>query len=200
MSPRFAISMIIIATLSSAQNARADIVATTTISFDPILVADDTIDSLVVDWSTPVMSGIVNESALSTLTFSVFNGNSLVYQDIAIQNGVEQPIGGIARGPGDIQFRFDIEERMFVPIPGNGERSWDNDVSVVQRDIMTGTSWNIYSDPEVQLAYFDKLIDGSYVDREETEFNQSTVFAIPEPSSAALLTTVAFGFLARRRR
>ena len=145
------------------------------------------------------MSGIVNESALSTLTFSVFNGTSLVYQDIAIQNGVAQPIGNVARGTDDFQFHFDIDARTFV-LPGNGEGSWDNDVLVLQDGNTSGTSWNIYSDPEVQLAYFDKLIDGSYVDREETEFNQSTVFAVPEPSSAALLTTVAIGSFTRRRR
>ena len=187
------------AILSSAQNARADIVATTTISFDPILVASDAIDSLVIDWSTPMMSGIVDESGLSTLTFSVFNGNALVYRDIAIQNGVAQPIGDVARGTDDFQFHFDIDARRFV-LPGNGAGSWDNDLLVLQRGNTSGTTWNIYSDPEEQLAYFDKLIDGSYVDREEIEFNQSTVYAVPEPSSAALLATVGVGFFITRRR
>ena len=199
MTQKFAVLLFVFAAiLSSAQNARADIVATTTISFDPILVASDAIDSLVIDWSTPVMSGIVDESALSKLTFSVFNGSAFVYQDIAIQNGVAQPIGDVSRGTDDFQFHFDIDARTFV-LPGNGDGSWDNDLLVLQRGNTSGTTWNIYSDPEEQLAYFDKLIDGSYVDREEIEFNQSTVFAVPEPSGVALLAAVAFGFFTRRR-
>ena len=185
--------------LSSAHIARADIVATTTISFDPVTVDGDTFDSLVMDWSTSEMSGVINESALSTLTFSIFNGNSLVYQDIAIQNGVEQPIGGVARGPGDIEFHFDIDSMVLIPDPLD-ERSWDNDDNVIQDPTAVGTTWNVYAETDGSSAWFDKYVDGSFVELVETPYSQSTVFAVPEPSSVGLLAVVAFGFLARRRR
>ena len=200
MPHKFTVVLFIFAAmLSYARDARADIVATTTISFDPVTLDGDTFDSLVMDWSTPVMSGIINESALSTLTFSMFNGNALVYQDIAIQNGSALPIGDVARGPGDVEFHFDIDSMVLVPDPFN-ERSWDNDDNVIQRQNTVGTTWNVYAETDGSTAWFDKYVDGSFVELVETPYSQSTVFAIPEPSSVALLTTVAIGFLARRRR
>ena len=199
MNPKLACLLTIIAVSIQVKNAQADLVATSTISFDPLVVANEPIDSLVIEWSTPVMSGIVNESALSTLTFSIFNGSSLVYRDIAIQNGIAQPIGDVARGTDDFQFNFDVDAGIFVP-PGNGGISWDNDVPVLQAGNTSGTTWNIYSDPVDQYVYLDRVVDGLYDGREFAEFTQSTVFAVPEPSSVALLTTVAIGFLARRRR
>ena len=185
--------------LSSAHNARADIVATTTISFDPITVDGDTFDSLVMDWSTPVMSGIINESALTALTFSIFNGDALVYQDIAIENGVEQPIGGVARGPGDIEFHFDIDSKMLIADPLD-ERSWDNDNDVVQDAFAVGTTWNVYTETDGSSAWFDKFVDGTGVQGVETPYSQSTVYAVPEPSSVGVLAAVGFAVLVRRRR
>ena len=186
------------AILSSAHSARADIVATTTISFDPVTVDGDTFDSLVMDWSTPVMSGIINESALTALTFSIFNGDALVYQDIAIENGVEQPIGGVARGPGDIEFHFDIDSMILIPNPIN-ERSWDNDHDVRQYQGV-GTNWNVYAATDRPSAFFDKTIGNDFRGRAEAPFSQSTVLAVPEPSSVGVLAAIGFVFLARRRR
>ena len=200
MTQKFTVALFILAAiLSSTQNARADIVATTTISFDPITVDGDTFDSLVMDWRTSVMSGIIDESALSALTFRIFNGNALVYQDIAIQNGAEQPIGGVARGPGDVEFHFDIDAMMLIPDPLN-ERGWDNDNDVVQDGFAVGTTWNVYAETDGSSAWFDKYVDGSDVQGVATLYSQSTVFAVPEPSSFGLLAAVAIGFLARRRR
>ena len=200
MIHKFTVALFIfVALLNSAHNTRADIVATSTISFNPVTVDGETFDSLVIDWSTSEMSGVINESALSTLTFSIFNGNSLVYQDIAIQNGVEQPIGGVARGPGDIEFHFDIDAQSLIPVPSGGERSWDND-KVVLQNFGVGTTWNAYADFNGSVASFNKYSDGSLVGFGTTPYTQSTVFAVPEPASVGVLATVAFGFLVRRRR
>ncbi len=201
MAHKFTVALFIFATfLNSAHNTRADIVATTTISFNPVTIDGDTFDSLVIDWSTPEMTGIINESALSTLTFGIFNGNSLVYQDIAIQNGVEQPIGGVARGPGDIEFHFDIDAQSLVLEPGGSERSWDNDNDVLQDPDAVGMTWNVYTETDGSVAWFNKYNDGSLVAFGSTTYTQSTVFAVPEPASFGVLATVAFGFLVRRRR
>ncbi len=201
MRRKFVFTLIVLATLNfSQQRIYADTVATSTISFAPLTVSGDTFDSLVMEWSTPVMSGVINDTALSTLTFSIFDGNSLVYQDIAIQNGVEQPIGGVARGPGGIDFHFDIDSVMFVPEPGGGDRSWDNDVNV-QQFSSVGTTWNVFADLDGQSIRFAKFFDGSLdVVGTTTSFDQSTVFAVPEPSSVGLLAVFAFGCLVRRRR
>ena len=201
MIHKFTVALFIFAALlNPAHNTRADIVATTTISFNPVTVDGDTFDSLVMDWSTSEMSGVINESALSTLTFSMFNGNSLVYQDIAIQNGVEQPIGGVARGPGDIEFHFDIDAQSLVLVPGGFERSWENDNDVLQNPDAVGTTWNVYTETDGSVAWFNKYNDGSLLAVGSTTYIQSTVFAVPEPASGGVLATVAFGFLVRRRR
>ncbi len=63
MRRKFVFALIVLATSNfSQQRIHADTVTTSTISFAPLTVGGDTFDSLVMEWSTPVMSGVINDT------------------------------------------------------------------------------------------------------------------------------------------
>jgi hypothetical protein len=69
----------------------------------------DGIDTVIIDWITPVSSGHVDTSDLTYLSIAFLSGENNLYHDISIIDGVVQPIGGVARPLSDLLWDFYLD-------------------------------------------------------------------------------------------
>jgi hypothetical protein len=144
-------------------------------------------------WSTSVAFGnLLDETGLTDLTISLYdNSNTLFYTDAAIIGGVRQPIGGVSRDLGDVEFSG---------VSGVSIASFDNDLNQVQLGAATGTTYNLYGSATLSINVASYLNGGLLGDDTFIVTSQSTS-AVPEPSSYAALAGLAgLGFAVARRR
>ena len=150
-----------------------------------------------VNWTTSVaLNNPVAVADLSDLSVSFYDdSNAQVYIDDAIIGGVVQPIGGVSRTFADL---------VFNATSGVSIQSLDNDLNQVQFGASIGSTYNLYGvvsggSPAINIAFYN---NGAF--QEDATFNvtgQTTVGAVPEPSSAATLAGLAgIAFAAVRRR
>jgi hypothetical protein len=184
MFARAALTLVVVAFISAARSVNADLVARTTISFNSINLSGNLFDSLVFDWSTPVMSGQISDDDLTSLTFRIFTGATLVYEDVAIAGGTTQPIAGVARNASDVEFHFDIDTMSLIDGPGD-VRSWDNDNDALAQMSVgaVGTTWHFAtgSTTNVELPAFSIYMDGNFINSVQAESFSASTVAIPEP-------------------
>ena len=144
-------------------------------------------------WTTGVASGnAVTVSDLSDLSISFYDeSNALVFTDHAISGGVEQPISGINRQAGDIEFNA---------TSGTSISDFDNATAADLLDGSSGTTYNIYG-PLANVVNFGRYQAGTFADNTEFTVTSQNTSAVPEPSSYAALAGLAgLGLAAARRR
>jgi hypothetical protein len=196
------LALVLVASL--APSVRADFVGQTTLVLEsPAILDVDTVDSVVIDWSTGQMSGQIDVNDITNLTFTLRNGASTVYQDVAVISGVVQPIRGVGRVLGDLAFNFDIDTLMLNPVISG----YFNNDNVTKQISGSGISYLIKGDSSgitgdaIFLSRFKD--DNDFADMTlGIPFTQSTL-AVPEPSAflyGGLITVLAgCGYRIKRR-
>ncbi|ACK64436.1 protein of unknown function DUF1555 [Rippkaea orientalis PCC 8801] len=155
------------------------------------------VDTVVINWSTDLTSGIVSESDLTNWSYELLGLGSSVYSETVIVGGVVQPIGGVARTVSDLLFEFDLDTLTSI--------QFDNDVNVLQELSASGLTYNTY----LNLTFgdgisVDQFFDGAIIEVsvDDSTFSQvTTVSSIPEPSTLlGLLAMGSLGVLSRKRQ
>jgi len=158
------------------------------------------ISRIEITWSTNVaVGGDVRPGDLTDLVFSIYdNGNTLIFTDHAINDGVVQTVGGVPRTLSDIDF---------IAVSGVYISDFDNDINTVEdREAegggATGITFNMYCPgvhyPGTEAIIF-RYVDG--VRMEPSNLNDLTVTTtvIPEPS-ACMAFAGMFGLTLLRRK
>lgn len=71
-------------------------------------------DSIRVLWASDKTTGRISEADLSDLTLRFYNGDALVYEDVAIEDGVTQTLGGAADRA--VRFSFNFDQAISGPM------------------------------------------------------------------------------------
>lgn len=152
-------------------------------------------NQIVIDWDTFLTGGLVDETDLTGLTFSLYGTGGLIFSDTAIASSAVQPIGGVARALSDLDFFFDLDIA-----PGGdvaGLVAFDNDFDVVQEFAATGVTYNMFGLGSFagQDVFVDRYVDGDY------DQAKSIVSFAPVPLPPAGLAAMAgLGALVGLRR
>jgi PEP-CTERM motif len=154
------------------------------------------IDTVIFNWSTNLTTGTVTESDLTNWSYELLNGASSVYTETVIAGGVVQPIGGVSRTVGDLNFSFDLGTLTFG--------LFDNDLNTVQVGAATGVTYNIFTPIP---AFFDfRRYENGVLTNESlgNDYTQSTIevtASTPEPGTIlGLLAVGSLGALSRKRK
>ncbi|MGK7943105.1 MAG: PEP-CTERM sorting domain-containing protein, partial [Microcystaceae cyanobacterium] len=89
--------------------------------------ATPTVNTVIVNFSTDVTSGIIDESDLTAWSIELLNGTTSLYLDNVIVSGVVQPIGGVSRALSGIDFDFNLDTLEYTEV-------FDNDLFGAQPD------------------------------------------------------------------
>ena len=159
--------------------------------------ATPTVNTVIVNFSTDVTSGTIDETNLTDWSIELLNGTTSVYLDNVIAGGAVQPIGGVSRVLSGISFDFDLDTLEYISFT-------DNDLPPVQT-AATGVTYNIFNDET--FVEFVRYVDGvDVVANFITEFNLTTedvtpAATTPEPGTLlGLLVVGSMGALARKRK
>lgn len=193
--PAAAAVLSIVISVMAAAKAEADLMAETTLSFSTVTVGgavSHTFDALVIAWSTPVMAGLIDETDLTDLTFTLTNGGATVYQDQAITNSTVQSIGGATRSITDLDFNYDVSS---FPAGFPGTSVFDNDVNIQQSVAASGRTYNVYDIDLVAMSFtVQPYDDGERISTTNTPYTSTTV-AVPEPSAFLFIGAVGLGIV-----
>ncbi|WP_309383313.1 PEP-CTERM sorting domain-containing protein [Cerasicoccus frondis] len=156
----------------------------TEVTFDQQDLDGTLFDSAQILWSTDT-SGSGSSSDLIDLSFYLYNGDSLIYTDDAISNGVAESIGGASRSLDDIEFTFDTNLGASLIVD-----FFNNDVDTVEFGGSSGETYNIFTHFEGGLRFYtEKYLDGVFkgsVILYEVEYSKSTS-VVPEPGHYGLV-------------
>ncbi|MGF1445550.1 MAG: hypothetical protein ACFBRM_05050, partial [Pikeienuella sp.] len=160
-----------------------------------------------IEWPTALTSRVVDAGDLTDLTFRVFDGTTLVFEDPAVLGGAAQSLGGVPREiETDIQFEFDLDLSATDPMIGVNRIA--NDVNARASLSTSELVYNIFGSDNTNdgnlLISVARFQGGSFLD--ETFANTATVqtvenrAVVPLPAGLPLALTglAALGLLARR--
>ncbi|MGK7881905.1 MAG: PEP-CTERM sorting domain-containing protein [Crocosphaera sp.] len=157
-----------------------------------------TVNTVILNFSTDVTSGVIDESDLTAWSIELLNGTTSVYLDNVIVGGVVQPIGGVSRALSEINFDFNLDTLQYTGL-------FDNDVSLVQNGAATGVTYDVLGS-QTGLAW-DRFVDGSFDGAGSTGGGLPSVVltteevTTPEPSILlGLLVVGSLGTLTRKRK
>ena len=159
------------------------------------------INTVIVNFSTDVMSGIIDETDLTNWSVELLNGTTSVFLDEVIIGGTVQPIGGVNRILSEIMFDFNLDTLEYIALA-------DNDVPIVQTG-STGVTYNILNGEN--LVGWGRNVDGIRDPNGTTGSGISQFDLITEkiddpvttPEPTTILGLLAFssvGLLARKRK
>ena len=157
----------------------------------PYTASSPNVTQVLVNWSTSLTSGMVQQGDLTDWSISLLGGGNLFYTDNVIIGGSVQSNRGVARGIADVLFRFDFATFK----PGD----FDNMLAGLSLSSATSTAYNIYSYPNSLLGppYSSLGIWSNGVESTRQLPGYSSVFTIPAPGA---FVAVAFAMAIKRRR
>ena len=157
----------------------------------PYTASSPNVTQVLVNWSTSLTSGMVQEGDLTDWSISLLGGDNLFYTDNVIIGGSVQSNRGVARGLADVLFRFDLG--TFT----SGD--FDNMLAGSSLSSATSTAYNIYSYPNSLLGppYSSLGIWSNGIESTRQLPGYSSVITIPAPGA---FVAVAFAMAIKRRR
>lgn len=161
---------------------------TTTLTPSNPTQQDFVVTSAVSNWETNATSGNITSANVTNLTLQLFGaGNSLLFTDAMIVNGVAQAIGGVSRNTDDILWDFDLDNLTLS--------SFDNDLPVNQV-YSAGTIYNVYG--TLSGFFMATQRNNGYLNARNNYFSFSqttTPQAQPVPEPVTILGTLLGGGL-----
>lgn len=177
----------------------------TTITRPSKPTSDFATDRLEITWSTPLTSGEIEaqdgNSGLSDLSWRLFDGQTLLFEDTILVDGVMQPIGGQPRGYFTFEMDLDalaadptVLPDVFqpTPIPTSPDPDWTGEVySIDWGNSGSGPFW-------IAVRSVDGVETGRSFSGGPLE---ATTRPVPVPAGLllALSGVAALGVAARRR-
>jgi hypothetical protein len=145
-------------------------------------------DTVVWEWSTAISAGTTNTSDIVNLSMALYFGSNVVFQDVIIQNSIAQNHVGYPRVLGDIDWSFDFSSMTLIDFDNYGPYANLNGQNPY-------TTMNVYGDNGIFRATPSSDYTSNYV---TTNFTQSTVNSVPEPSTLAIFALGLMGLASRR--
>ncbi|MEM9043797.1 MAG: VPLPA-CTERM sorting domain-containing protein [Pseudomonadota bacterium] len=159
---------------------------------------------VVVQATSAVSTGRINQRDLSSLSISLFGTNGLIFSDLVILGGQPTELGGLQRGFQDIRYIFDFD--IFVSAPEDGLRRFDNDRLVISTGSDQDT-YNIFFDNVGGFRFIDAVLyESGTINLALSVVNDNgfsiTTTVVPLPASVMFLLAGlgAFSALRYRRR
>lgn len=154
---------------------------TTTLSLES--PSTDGITTVVFDWSTLAVSGIIGGNDLIDYSISLYAGSSLIYSNDVLINGVRQPLESVDRN--DPFWDYDLDTLTL--------RQFNLGVlGILFSGTVSGTHYSVedgVSLPADSLIIIWKFIDGSFASRNEAIVsNQFTQSPLPPDCSTPLVS------------
>ena len=181
--------------LALGTSANAGVYKTTYILNAPYTDSTPNATQVVVNWSTNLTSGLVQQSDLTNWSIGLYGAGNVFYTDNVITGGTVQSNVGVARGIADVLFQFNLD----TGVAGD----FDNMLAGITLSSAVGMAYNIYSYPTSTPAPPLGPVLGIWRNGDESTrqlpgyLSVSTV-AVPAPSAIALLGMA--GLIGRRRR
>ena len=145
-------------------------------------------DTAVLEWSSILDSGTIGRSDITNLTMKLYNSSNLVFQDIIIENSVVQNHVGFPRDLSDILWSFDFSSMSLL--------SFDN---YFPFDNLDGQNPYLTMNINTSSSNFHATPSADYPTKFATSnFTQSTVNSVPEPSTLAIFALGMMGLATRR--
>jgi hypothetical protein len=178
--------------LGTAANAGA--YTTTYILNTPYTDSTPTATQVVVNWSTNLTSGAVQQTDLTNWSIGLYGAGNVFYTDNVIIGGTVQSNEGVARGIANVLFQFNLD----TDLAGD----FDNMLSGITLSSAASTAYNIYSYPtSTQGPPYSSLglwKNGNESTRQLPGYLSVSTVAVPAPGAIALLGMA--GLMGRRRR
>jgi len=178
--------------LGTAANAGA--YTTTYILNTPYTDSTPNATQVVVNWSTNLTSGAVQQTDLTNWSIGLYGAGNVFYTDNVITGGTVQSNKGVARGIADVLFQFNLN----TGVAGD----FDNMLAGITLSSAASTAYNIYSYPtSTQGPPYSSLglwKNGNESTRQLPGYLSVSTVAVPAPGAIALLGMA--GLMGRRRR
>ena len=178
--------------LGTAANAGA--YTTTYILNTPYTDSTPNATQVVVNWSTNLTSGAVQQTDLTNWSIGLFGAGNVFYTDNVITGGTVQSNVGVARGIADVLFQFNLDTGL--------AGDFDNMLAGITLSSAASTAYNIYSYPtSTQGPPYSSLglwKNGNESTRQLPGYLSVSTVAVPAPGAIALLGMA--GLMGRRRR
>ena len=178
--------------LGTAANAGA--YTTTYILNTPYTDSTPNATQVVVNWSTNLTSGAVQQTDLTNWSIGLYGAGNVFYTDNVIIGGTVQSNKGVARGIADVLFQFNLD----TDLAGD----FDNMLAGITLSSAASTAYNIYSYPtSTQGPPYSSLglwKNGNESTRQLPGYLSVSTVAVPAPGAIALLGMA--GLMGRRRR
>ena len=178
--------------LGTATNA--GVYKTTYILNTPYTDSTPNATQVVVNWSTNLTSGVVQQTDLTNWSIGLYGAGNVFYTDTVITGGTVQSNKGVARGIADVLFQFNLD----TSVAGD----FDNMLAGITLSSAASTAYNIYSYPtSTQGPPYSSLglwKNGNESTRQLPGYLSVSTVAVPAPGAIALLGMA--GLMGRRRR
>lgn len=174
--------------------ANAGVYKTTYILNTPYTDSTPNATQVVVNWSTNLTSGVVQQTDLTNWSIGLYGAGNVFYTDNVITGGTVQSNKGVARGIADVLFQFNLD----TSVAGD----FDNMLAGITLSSAASTAYNIYSYPtSTQGPPYSSLglwKNGNESTRQLPGYLSVSTVAVPAPGAIALLGMA--GLMGRRRR
>ncbi|MEM8554278.1 MAG: PEP-CTERM sorting domain-containing protein [Pseudomonadota bacterium] len=160
----------------------------TRITYTPLPGSEIVDPTIIIDWATDETMGVIDVTDISALSVSIFNGNTLIFTDEVVVNGMLQPLLGVARnafdpddGTGDVIFDVDLDD-----LNNGGIQTLFSDVNTVGGNV--GVRYQFFYQPGiVGASRYENGVEVAFNTDDATGSVQITTAPVPLPGTLPLL-------------